>query len=328
MVSFADEDPANPDNIIEIYTGNSVAKLMNGSGDNANNPDAWNREHVWSKSKGFPDESQMGYTDAHHLRPADASLNSTRSNLDFDNGGDPIDEAPANKRDSDSFEPRDEVKGDVARMMFYMETRYNGGVGEDTPDLELVDMVGTTTDEAKFGRLCALYQWHYDDPVDSREMARNDVIFEYQGNRNPFIDHPEWVEDIYKDRCIEPQLPQINIAAPISVKEGETITLDASGTVDTDGDTFTFLWQQVSRLPISFDPNGATVTFTAPAVTGDSVVTMRLTVNDGDIPVTQEVSVVIEDTSDSDADSIGGGTMSIAALLLLPLVAIRRRKLV
>ena len=128
-----DEDPANPDNVILLYRGNSIAKFSNGSGSQSSNPDNWNREHVWAKSHGFPSSSLEAYTDINHLRPADISVNSSRGNLDFDNSDTPLTEAPLNKVDDDSFEPRDAVKGDVARMVFYMDTRYEGM--DATPDL-------------------------------------------------------------------------------------------------------------------------------------------------------------------------------------------------
>ena len=92
---------------------------------------------MWPKSHGFSASSLEAYTDIHHLRPTDISVNSSRGNLDFDNSDSPLSEAPANRVDSDSFEPRDAVKGDVARMVFYMDTRYEGS--DATPDLRVVD---------------------------------------------------------------------------------------------------------------------------------------------------------------------------------------------
>ena len=87
ILKEADEDPTNADNIIAIYTGRSIPKSRQdrGTGDQ----DAWNREHIWAKSKGFPRSSQHAYTDAHHIVAADRSVNSDRSNYDFANGGEP-----------------------------------------------------------------------------------------------------------------------------------------------------------------------------------------------------------------------------------------------
>lgn len=197
-----DEDPSDQDNIVLLYTGKSIPKTENASVLN-NAPDSWNREHVWAKSHGFPERNQLGYTDLHHLRPADASINSARSNYDFDNGGDPVNDGDLttenNRVSGVSWEPRNAVKGDVARMMFYMDVRYEKDSDIGMPDLVLVDSVNT--DGAEFGKLCTLLQWHYDDAVDAEEIERNHRVYELQGNRNPFIDHPEWATKLYGEQC-------------------------------------------------------------------------------------------------------------------------------
>lgn len=185
-----DEDPDNPANVVLLYTGRSQAKDSNGG-----DADQWNREHVWAKSHGDFGTAPGPGTDVHHLRPTDVSVNSTRGNLDFDNGGEEVGEAPGNRVDDDSFEPRDEVKGDVARMVFYMAVRYEGGDG--FADLEVNDQVGNGSVPA-MGKLSVLKQWHEEDPPDAFERNRNEVIYnDIQHNRNPFVDHPEWVEEIW-----------------------------------------------------------------------------------------------------------------------------------
>ncbi len=189
LIMETDEDPNNSNNVILLYKGTSQAKSTFGGGAND-----WNREHVWAKSHGdFGDSPPCG-TDLHHLRPEDASVNSDRGNKDFDNGGVQHPEATGCYYDDDSWEPRDEVKGDVARMIFYMSVRYEGDNGE--PDLEVVDWVNSAP-EPEHGKYSALYQWHQDDPPDEFEINRNDVIYSYQDNRNPFIDHPEFLILIY-----------------------------------------------------------------------------------------------------------------------------------
>ena len=189
ILSDTDEDPDNSNNIILLYTGRSQAKSTFGGGAND-----WNREHVWAKSHGDFGTTPPCGTDAHHLRPTDASVNSSRGNLDFDNGGVYHSEATGCRYDSDSWEPRDEVKGDVARMIFYMAVRYEGDNGE--PDLEVVDEVNTYP-APEHGKLSALLEWNELDPPDDFENHRNDVIYSYQNNRNPFIDHPEFVAKIF-----------------------------------------------------------------------------------------------------------------------------------
>lgn len=198
-LTVTDEDPLNADNVILFYRGITKPKFANGSGSQSTNQDNWNREHTWAKSHGFPSSSAYAYTDIHHLRPTDISVNSSRGNLDFDNSDAPLAESPENRVDSDSFEPRDQVKGDVARIVFYMDTRY-AGFDSVTPDLQVVDAL-TSTGEPKLGKLCTLLAWSEADPVDEFEQNRNDSIYEFQGNRNPFIDHPEWVSMLYSQSC-------------------------------------------------------------------------------------------------------------------------------
>jgi predicted extracellular nuclease/endonuclease I len=195
-LTYTDEDPSNTDNVILWYTARSQAKSTNGSGAASTNPDNWNREHSWPKSHGFPDEGQLAYTDIHHLRPSDISVNGSRSNLDFDNSDSPLAESPSNRIDSDSFEPRDDIKGDVARMMFYMDTRYEGAGSDNVSDLVLVNRL-TSAAEPNLGFLCTLIAWNNADLVDTSEQSRNDRIYELQGNRNPFIDNPSWVATLY-----------------------------------------------------------------------------------------------------------------------------------
>jgi endonuclease I len=189
-LKVTDEDPANPADVILFYDGRSRLKTANGSG-----PDDWNREHVWAKSHGDFGTTAGPGTDVHHLRPADVSVNSTRGNKDFDTGGSAVAEAPGNFTDADSWEPRDDVKGDVARMIFYMAIRYEGGDG--APDLEVDDAVDGGS-APRIGRISVLRRWNQQDPPSAFEQHRNQVIYDrFQHNRNPFIDHPEWVTAIF-----------------------------------------------------------------------------------------------------------------------------------
>ncbi|MFJ9645661.1 endonuclease I family protein [Streptomyces sp. NPDC101206] len=189
-LKVTDQDPANPNNVILVYSGRSQSKSTNGGGAND-----WNREHVWAKSHGDFGTATGPGTDLHHLRPEDVTVNSTRGNKDFDRGGSPVAEAPGSYTDADSFEPRNAVKGDVARMLLYMAVRYDGGDG--FPNLEVNDLVGNGSAPA-IGRISLLKEWNRIDPPDAFEKRRNQVIYDtYQHNRNPFIDHPEWVDSIW-----------------------------------------------------------------------------------------------------------------------------------
>lgn len=209
----ADEDPNNPDNIIGIYTGLSIPKDcqqgMNLEGVNCQidvngvmDDVDWNREHIWSKSRGdFSDDRDTAHNDAHHLVAAERTMNSTKNNRFFEDCSDGDDSNIVERLFGNytcniwEFEPRDEVKGDIARMIFYMAIRY-----EDAElDLEVIN----DPDESKdlklpeYGDLDDLLRWHLEDPVSEKEILRNEVIYSYQENRNPFIDMPELVALIW-----------------------------------------------------------------------------------------------------------------------------------
>lgn len=195
ILAYTDADPGNPNKVILLYTGWSYSSSNHGGG-----PSQWNREHTWAKSHGEFGTKKGAGTDAHHLRPTDVTVNAARGNLDFDNGGtvynDPDGPTKNKRKNGVSWEPWDKVKGDVARMLFYMAVRYEGGGGE--PDLELNDKVKNGK-QSFHGKLSVLLAWHRQDPVDDWERRRNDRIYEKQENRNPFIDHPGYAGKIWDD---------------------------------------------------------------------------------------------------------------------------------
>lgn len=181
-----------------IYTGERLGKDNSGSASGQ-----WNKEHIWAKSHGFNDEKYNAYSDLHHLRVSEARINSLRSNSYFDEVSNPTNKDDyGNKWTSTVFEPRDEVKGDIARMLLYMVVRYD----DSTLDLELTNdkalaSKAETGKDGYIGILNTILKWNFEDPVDSRELYRNEQIYEVQGNRNPFIDHPELAYYLYKAEC-------------------------------------------------------------------------------------------------------------------------------
>ena len=160
-----------------IYTGYS-ATMSQWNG--------WNREHVWPKSLGGNNTSGGG-ADLHHIRPSDAVVNSTRGNKKYGNtnggtakyGSNPATGYLGGYYNSTYFEPLDNVKGDVARICLYVWVRWGTAWGADsvTEVFQSVDV---------------LLEWMLLDPVDTWELGRNEVIQDIQGNRNVFIDYPEY----------------------------------------------------------------------------------------------------------------------------------------
>ena len=166
-------------------------------------PGVWNREHTWPKSRGI-DESGPGYTDIHHLRPTYVSTNSARGNNWFDECTDgctvpactPLC-APDTAKDGDrSFMPPARVRGDVARSILYMAMRYDGSESA-TIDLKITNCPENPAAVDMMGKLETILEWHRADPPSEDEIYRNNAVCDIQGNRNPFVDHPELADKIY-----------------------------------------------------------------------------------------------------------------------------------
>ncbi len=160
----ADEDPNNSSNMLLFYTGVSVKKTANMS--------VWNREHVWPKSLAWFYESGGG-SDMHHMRPCNPNVNSSRGNTKF---GESSGYYNAGNQGAD-------YRGDAARIMLYLLTRYS-----ESDNYSITSV---------FQSKEILLKWHEADPVSATEIHRNDYTYTIQGNRNPFIDNPNYVSLIW-----------------------------------------------------------------------------------------------------------------------------------
>lgn len=223
LMNFCDADPANPGNVILFYTQRSQKNDTYGTGAND-----INREHVWAKSHGsFADIRPMD-SDVHNLHPADASVNQIRSNRDFDKvapNGTQIAEAPGTWYNTNAWEPADAVKGQVARTILYMDVRYEGTNGEI--DLTAANGVGTYP-QPKHGNLQTLLEWHRQFPPTDFERRRNERIFNMQLNRNPFVDHPEFVDLIWGSASAPTIQITGNSISPAIPIEGGNLQLSVS----------------------------------------------------------------------------------------------------
>jgi len=192
ILKEADQNPENSNQVWLLYTEQARAKLDLQTG--SSNAGKWNREHTYPRSRGGfndidgddiangidvfwtteADSLRHGNSDAHALRAADAAENSARGNQHY---GEYV--GPGGTMGS--------FRGDVARSVLYMEIRYNG--------LEVVN--GFPTAQGQLGDLATLLDWHRNDPPDDFEMNRNNVVYNWQINRNPFIDQPLLAEYIW-----------------------------------------------------------------------------------------------------------------------------------
>ncbi len=204
LTKYTDANAGSSSKVTLFYSSSSVS----GTWDNGS---SWNREHVWCQSLGTFTTSKAG-SDIHHLRPADPTANSTRNNLPFGEvsgsyktaktkGG-----AAAGYYTSKCFEPLDNVKGDVARILLYVYTRW--GESNLTELITSVDL---------------LQSWCKQDPVDTWEMGRNDVAQSIQGNRNVFIDYPEYAWLMFGDK----------VPSGMKTPSGNAGTSSGSGSTDS-----------------------------------------------------------------------------------------------
>lgn len=193
----ADEDTNNKNNIICIYSGQSILKSNHvGSAGQAGQ---WNREHLYPQSKGFKDKNMAAHNDIHLLRAAEYSTNSSRGDTPFGEG-------------DGYYTPRAEVRGDIARALFYVIVRYDeddytsytydGKTYSDADDLDLELSSGDLkpyNGDYYLENLEILIKWNYEDPVSEDELRRNEVVYSIQGNRNPFVDHNDYLKRLYPD---------------------------------------------------------------------------------------------------------------------------------
>ncbi len=208
ILKEADQNPKNSNEVWLMYVEIPRSKLDFQTG--TNNVGKWNREHIYSQSRGnynlqFPyapadginiwtttdaNDIVAGGTDAHHLRAEDGPENTTRSNRNYgvDYNG------PVNTAGS--------WRGDVARAVFYMALRYNG--------LNVVNGDVPSEPKGYIGDLETLLRWNESDPADDFEMNRNNIIYNWQQNRNPFIDYPDLANYIWGSKTGQTWIPSLS----------------------------------------------------------------------------------------------------------------------
>lgn len=188
VLVFTDENPANTNNVLLLYgyndnDGNCTTDRSRDKNDFGGLNCEYNREHVFARSLTVPDmgsanNSSTGIiADPNNLRATDQQMNNNRGSKLFQNGS-----GNAGNVGSGNWYPGDEWKGDVARMMMYMYTRYGNQC--------LPSFVGVGSLQGDTQMLQTFLQWNADDPVNSYEDQRNGFLQGAYGNRNPFIDNP------------------------------------------------------------------------------------------------------------------------------------------
>lgn len=211
----------------------------NQCGNYSSEGDCYNKEHVIPQSVFNQDSPMRG--DAHHVIPTDGRVNGFRSNYPYGVGNSLVSQSGITNPTMNGsklgnnlnsgysagytgivFEPIDEFKGDIARIYFYFVTRYETQIGA-WGSYDMFD--GSSTKVLADPFLNILNTWHINDPVSQKEIDRNNRIYTHQNNRNPFVDNPGYVLDIWGNALSVPSLEANNISIYPNPVAGNTLTI-------------------------------------------------------------------------------------------------------
>ncbi|SFC40013.1 endonuclease [Kaistella jeonii] len=225
----------NDGSVLDMYsenpTGTDPYNFQHGvkkCGNYSSEGDCYNREHVVPQSL-FGSKSPM-VSDINFIRPTDGKVNGMRSNYPFgmvtspaftSKNGTKVGPSTSPGYTGSVCEPINEFKGDIARMIFYFVTRYESKLSTFSSGgmLGNTEYPGLTSWEKD-----VLLSWAIQDPVSPSEIERNNASFVFQKNRNPFIDHPEWVQTIWGTQVIDNEAP----STPTNLVLNSTSTASAS----------------------------------------------------------------------------------------------------
>ncbi|KMQ60423.1 endonuclease I [Chryseobacterium sp. BLS98] len=236
ILDIYSENPNGPD----VYSYTLGTNQCGGSGYNSEG-DCYNREHIVPQS--LFNEAHPMVADIHFIRATDGKVNGMRSNYPFGKvqnasftsyNGSKLGNSASPGYGGTVFEPIDAFKGDVARMIFYFVTRYEDGLaGFSTGNM----LGGSAFPGLQTWELNQLLAWHAADPVSAEEIARNNASYTYQGNRNPFIDNPAYVNQIWGTPVADTQAPTAPTNLITQNPTSNTISLSWTAATDNIGVT-------------------------------------------------------------------------------------------
>jgi len=241
-----DKNYENDGSILDIYSEKPVGTdpykftpVTNQCGTYSVEGNCYNREHIIPQS--FFNEASPMVSDIHFIRATDGKVNGMRSNYPFgkvgtatftSKNGSKLGNSVSSGYAGTVFEPIDEFKGDVARMVFYFVTRYQSKLSTFTSG----NMLGSSAFPGlQTWELNVLLAWHNQDPVSQAEINRNNASYTYQGNRNPYIDHPEYVAQIWGTPVADTQAPTAPTNLATSNPTSNTISLSWTASTDNIG---------------------------------------------------------------------------------------------
>jgi len=279
--------------------------------------DCFNREHSVPQSW-FNSNSPM-VSDLFHVYPTDGKVNGIRSNFPFGTVSSPTQTTQNGSKlgpcsfagyTGTVFEPRDEYKGDFARTYFYMATRYEDQIAGWQNNGNANDILnGTSNQVFDTWHLNLLYQWHTQDPVSQKEIDRNNAVYTIQNNRNPYIDHPEWVATVWGFGPVTPAVSFANATGTSQEPASGTITYNINILANTTANNpFTVNISVDGAGSTAASPSDYTFSTTSVTFTGsETSKTIQVTVNsDGDTEIDETLRLVL--SSPTNGMALGGTT--------------------
>lgn len=284
--------------VLDIYSENPAGadpyNFQHGvkrCGNYSNESDCYNREHIVPQSF-FNQESPMR-NDIHFVRPTDGKVNGMRSNFPFamvsnpaftSKNGTKVGPSSSAGYSGSSAEPIDEFKGDVARMVLYFVTRYESRLSSFSTGNMLG---GSSFPGLQEWEKEVMIAWSNQDPVSPTEIERNDAAFVFQKNRNPFIDHPEWVATIWGTQIVDTEIP--STPTNLALNSISTGSADLSWTASTDNIAVTYYKVFVNGI---FSRNSSTNSVTVSGLTQGTNYNFSVAAVDGAGNVSPQSNVV------------------------------------
>ena len=276
----------NDGSVLDIYSENpngsdpyTYRHGIKKCGNYKNEGDCYNREHIVPQSF-FGSKSPM-VSDVHFIRPTDGKVNGMRSNYPFamvanpaftSKNGTKVGPSSSPGYSGSSAEPINEFKGDVARMVLYFITRYESKLSTFSTG----NMLGGSSFPGLQGwELDVLLSWSAQDPVSPTEIDRNNAAYTYQKNRNPFIDHPEWVNAIWGTQVIDTEVP----STPANLVLNSTSTASASLSWNPSTDNIAVTYYKIF-VNGAFHSNSPTTTATVSGLTQGTTYTFSVAAAD------------------------------------------------
>ena len=310
---------SRPDGKVRDWYSNATnfTHVVDKAGSYRNEGDCYNREHClpqsWYKGDGNTDYLVC---DIIHVLPTDGYVNNRRSNNPLaetsnptwssKNGYSRVGNCSVSGYSGQIFEPNDEIKGDIARIYFYVVTRYENTATKWANNATASAVFNGSSAYQPFKQwyFDMLVRWAQNDPVDDLEIARNNAVYEEQGNRNPFVDYPGLEDYIWGEKKNEAfdytyfDGSTTTVSMPTFSPEGGTYSSEQSVTISCPTNGATIFYTTDGTTPSASSPQ-----YTAPVTVGESLTLKAIAIKGNDMSSVATATYVIRDQGDDPTPS-------------------------